>query len=108
MLVTIDDVNVDQCLDCSGIWFDFDELRQILERDEIALLKNIEDNNEGHDVTPASCPRCGGKGNMVQVVDTKHGFHIDTCPVCYGKWLDGGEYERLKNTGLREFIRSLI
>jgi Zn-finger nucleic acid-binding protein len=106
--VRIEEVTVDQCLDCSGIWFDLGELEDVLAKDEIECLRNRIDNNAGHDEMTAPCPVCGGEGNMVLVKDPTHGLHIDTCPVCYGHWLDGGEFDILKSKGLLAGILSIF
>jgi Zn-finger nucleic acid-binding protein len=98
-------VEVDQCEACSGIWFDFGELEKVLAQDDVAKLKNVVDNNQGDDARRAPCPSCGGDGKMVPVVSARdHGIHIDTCIVCYGQWLDGGELERLKEAGLFDSV----
>ena len=92
----IDGVKVDICGKCSGIWFDFDELEQLLLRDYSETLKNKMKNNSLDDKKRASCPRCGGKGQMIDVKHEKYDISIDTCSLCYGVWLDGGEYDLLK------------
>ncbi len=46
---------------------------------------------------------------MIQVASLKaSGIHIDTCAVCYGQWLDGGELEELTNTGFINKIKSIF
>jgi len=107
--VTIDGVDVDKCDKCSGIWFDFGELEQMLEQADIDELRNVVDNNEGDDSKKGVCPRCGGIGNMVQVANLeKKGVHVDTCLVCYGQWLDGGELEKLRERGLFGSVKELF
>ena len=99
--VTIGEVEVDQCEKCSGIWFDFGELQDTLDQGHIEKLRNAVNNNAGHDETKARCPRCAGDGNMVRVTSfSNKGIHIDTCTICYGQWLDGGELEALNNKGM--------
>ena len=107
--ITLGDVDVDKCAKCSGIWFDFGELDKILESGSIESLKNQVDNNQGQDEQKRGCPRCGGAGNMIQVTSLKNpDVHIDTCSVCYGQWLDGGELEALSSQGFISKIRSLF
>ncbi len=104
--VVIGEIEVDKCDRCSGIWFDLGELEKILEQKHIEALRNEIDNNEGHDEKQGKCPRCGGTGNMVRVTSLKDAdVHIDTCSVCYGQWLDGGEIEHLKDQGILDRIR---
>lgn len=107
--VIIDKVEVDKCDKCSGIWFDFGELDKILESGSIDALKNEIDNNQGQDAQRGTCPRCGGTGNMVQVTSLENAdIHIDTCSVCYGQWLDGGELEALAGQGIVSKIKGLF
>ena len=116
--VTLDSVEVDQCPQCGGIWFDLGELKEVLEKDEsMRLQAKLKTKPRGKrdsklDAKKAPCPRCGGKGNMIQVKDVGHDIHIDTCPVCYGQWLDGGELTILREKGLFDtvagFFRRMI
>ena len=87
----IGDVEVDRCVKCSSIWFDLGKLEKTLEHEGIEELRNEVDNNAGHDEKRGKCLRCSGAGDMVRVRNLKHAhIHVDTCPVCYGQWLDGG------------------
>jgi len=96
--IVIGEVEVDKC-----------ELEKILERESIDRLRNEIDNNEGHDEHRGQCPRCGGTGNMVRVTSLKDAdIHVDTCSVCYGQWLDGGEIEHLKDQGILDRIRGIF
>lgn len=109
--VTVDGVEVDKCNVCSGVWFDLGELKSILKGKDNTPLRNVIQNNEGHDEIEASCPRCGGQTKMVRVVDPKDSsFHVDTCSICHGNWLDGGELEILqkKQVTLRQRIKNMI
>ena len=107
--VTLGQIEVDKCDRCSGIWFDLRELDKILESGSIESLKNAVDNNQGHDAQKGQCPKCAGSGNMVQVTSLKNPeVHIDTCSVCYGQWLDGGELEELTDQGFISKIHSLF
>jgi len=107
--VSLGELDVDKCSQGSGIWFDSGELDKILESGSIEALKNEVDNNQGHDAQKGNCPRCGGTGKMVQVTSLKNAeVHIDTCSVCYGQWLDGGELEALTDQGFIAKIKGLF
>ena len=61
------------------------------------------------EITVDKCDRCGGTGNMVRVTSLKDAdIHIDTCSVCYGQWLDGGEIEHLKDQGILDRIKKIF
>ncbi len=107
--IMLGNVEVDKCNSCSGIWFDIGELNKILASGSIDALRNQIDNNQGHDAKKSRCPRCGGTGNMVQVTSLMNDeVHIDTCSVCYGQWLDGGELEELTEQRLIAKIKNLF
>jgi Zn-finger nucleic acid-binding protein len=48
----------------------------------------------------------------VRLDDVERGIPIDSCKVCYGPWLDGGELEILRSKGLfgrvASFFRRLV
>jgi Zn-finger nucleic acid-binding protein len=110
--VGMEDIEVDQCPRCGGIWFDFGELKQVLPRDSAKRLLTRLKTGRKDDAKKGPCPRCGGKGPMILVKHPKHDLHIDTCKVCYGQWLDGGELEILREKGVFEtvagFFKQLI
>jgi Zn-finger nucleic acid-binding protein len=101
-------VEVDQCGKCSGIWFDIGELEKVLASQDVQDLKAAVDSGKAQDEQRAACPVCGGAGKMVQVVSRNHDVHIDTCSVCYGQWLDGGEFEKLQRKGLFENVSAFF
>lgn len=107
-----DEIEVDQCLGCQGIWFDLGELPVLRQHKNTNYSSSVDD-SDVHDVLSAPCPRCGGKGDMTRIHDLKRPeIVMDTCPVCYGVWLDGGELDKLteSNIGLsiKAFVRDLL
>ena len=99
--VVVDHVEVDRC---SGVWCDLGELKWLRTQQLDDRLRNAEDNNHGHDELRARCPRCGGDGHMVPM-RSPEGLTLDTCSVCFGVWLDGGELERLTEAGWASRVR---
>ena len=110
--IELDGVVIDQCDACSGIWFDSGELARVLGMKSTEGLRRLSTTNEADDVKRAHCPRCRGEGMLVQVADLTSDIHIDTCSVCGGQWLDGGELSILREEGgLRPviaFFRRLV
>jgi Zn-finger nucleic acid-binding protein len=97
--VEVDGVMVDQCGACAGIWFDGGELRRVLGMKSVAPLRTVARPSKADDDKPARCPRCRGQGYLVRVASLTSDIHIDTCPVCGGQWLDGGELAVLRDEG---------
>lgn len=112
--IIIDNIEVDECNNCSGIWFDAGELEKILSKEDVSKLKNKIDNNTGHDELRAFCPKCGDVSKLIRINSLSNAdIRIDTCLLCYGQWLDGGELEKLSKSDinfskrLEEFLNSL-
>ncbi|MBN2712376.1 MAG: zf-TFIIB domain-containing protein [Planctomycetes bacterium] len=107
--IVFDGMELDECPECKGIWFDFEELDVILESEGVEAIEGEDEVwHEADDSKDGHCPKCGGDGNMVPVHNVEHGIHIDTCTVCYGKWLDGGELKIMREKGVFDSIRSFI
>ncbi|OGV49037.1 MAG: hypothetical protein A2X49_14380 [Lentisphaerae bacterium GWF2_52_8] len=104
----IDGIELEKCPGCSGIWFDFDELEELMKKEFQESLAAKDSTQKSLDNVSGICPRCGGNGKLIPVYDRINNIHIDSCKVCYGKWLDGSEYENLKNKSLIEIIRSIF
>ena len=111
-LVHIDEVDVDQCDVCHGIWFDSGELAKILGRKDVEALRTRARATREIDAQRAGCPRCRGEGKLVQIASMTSDIHIDTCAVCGGEWLDGGELAIVRNEGFTRkvgaFFRKIL
>lgn len=91
----IDDVTVDRCASCEGIWFDADELVQLLAEDaaQVAALRRGS-MHEVLDEKRGVCPRDDGELLRVYSAIDKSVI-LDACPECRGIWLDGGEFDKM-------------
>jgi len=103
-LVRVGGVEVDQCDTCSGIWFDSGELAKILGQKDVEALRTKAHASKEADSKRAICPRCKGAGKLVQIASLTSDIHIDTCAVCGGEWLDGGELSIVRNEGFTRKI----
>ncbi len=101
--IPLDDLRLDECAHCGGVWFDFTELERLLVMDRGTLddlaggrmsVRGMSANQE-----KLYCPQC--EFRLVRVrsgVDpdlTLHG-----CLSCYGRWVDGEEMSRIKRKSL--------
>lgn len=111
-MVQVGDIDVDQCDRCGGVWFEAHELERVLGGGLVGALAKRGAPRSGDDARRARCPRCKGDGYMVQIAGDDARVHIDTCPICGGKWLDGGEIDALDPRGpfhrLRRFLRRVL
>lgn len=107
--VTVGKFRVDRCGSCNGIWFDEGELERMLgtpgtAKVDLGACARTADMNRQ---TGARCPRC--KTGMKTLRHPRRTeVEVDTCPVCWGTWLDGGEFKSLDPVGLGTFFKELL
>ncbi|MFH1776829.1 MAG: zf-TFIIB domain-containing protein [Candidatus Omnitrophota bacterium] len=101
VVLELDEVEIDHCLSCSGIWLDAGELELLLESsvDKDALLRSFEVDTTTTE-TPKKCPICLKKMQKVLCGRDKK-ILIDKCRDNHGLWFDRGElYEMIRLGGL--------
>ena len=90
-----EDVEIDRCPSCQGIFLDQGELEDLLTRDlgyEVdarsdSLLTHLQDD------LSARCPLCRLTMEPARVGSVR----VDTCPSCGGAFFDEGEISRLQH-----------
>ncbi len=94
----VQEIVVDRCENCGGIWFDDQELVQVLHesRYRLGALRG-RTAPEGLNQKRSRCPR---DGTQLLRVASALGYTVvlDSCPQCRGVWLDGGELDTLLKT----------
>jgi Zn-finger nucleic acid-binding protein len=112
MDVTIlEPIEFDRCPTCHGIWLDALELEKLLDADPKPLVdedRRFEAAAAG-DGPRLHCPRCAGTGHLIKLNSRLcPGTIIDSCTVCYGTWLDAGEFSRLASGEFVTWLRSIF
>jgi Zn-finger nucleic acid-binding protein len=100
--VRVRDIELDTCDACEGVWFDSDELRQVLDmnKDELysSEIAHTMEATVEHEETPGRsempCPRCG-KELARYCYQGYSGIVLDGCDEACGIWLDDGELKKL-------------
>ena len=99
VIVEHDEIELDYCTNCKGVWFDSGELELLL---EMAELENYRD-FLGHIIDSAEattgekkrkCPICNRKMKKTHI-GTGNELLIDICKNADGLWFDGGEVAHL-------------
>jgi Zn-finger nucleic acid-binding protein len=93
--VEVDEVEVDHCLTCGGIWLDAGEL-QLLLGDPVrasALIDSLHPADDGGKTR--KCPICRRKMAKVHLAPEREPIVIDRCPRRHGLWFDKGELPRI-------------
>ena len=92
-------IELDYCVNCSGVWFDAGELELLLETMELERttlsLDDILTSPEAESAEKKrKCPICGGKMKKATVGHEPEVL-IDACPRGDGLWFDSGEVGQL-------------
>ena len=108
-LVTFEGVTVDRCTGCKGIWFDANEQKWLKEKkgSEIIDTGDAAVGKKMDKINNYLCPRC--QGPMIRMVDVdQHHIDYEACTVCYGIFLDAGEFRDLKDYTMSEYLKGLF
>lgn len=97
--VSVGAMELDECPECGGIWFDADELMGTVHLEEElagrAELAPPKEDEVSLDSPPAFCPRCSAPLEPHRF-DLDLTVVMDVCPRGHGLWLDQGELARIK------------
>lgn len=93
----VQNVEVDVCPDCGGLWLDRDEIRDLSRKSDQQLndLRKILEETEKKDFKPPTtvkepCPACAGKLTVAVLGP----IHVEHCLACDGIYLDKGEMDK--------------
>lgn len=99
--------SADRCTACKGLWFD------MLEHEDLKSYARVIDTGDAgsakdyNRIDRIDCPVCRGS-RMIRMVDPQQP-HIwfESCPTCYGRFFDAGEFRDLAEHTVRDFVRRL-
>ena len=92
----VEDVEVDYCPSCRGLWLDRDEIRQLADKSEdvLAELRELVQATEPDKTAPSTvkppCPACGAKLALAVFGS----IYMEHCAACDGIYLDRGELDK--------------
>ena len=93
IVLELNEVEIDYCLNCKGIWLDAGELELLLgsstENEEFLNSFNIDDQKKEKKL---KCPICNKKMEKTLVIGDKK-VRIDKCKANHGIWFESGELE---------------
>jgi Zn-finger nucleic acid-binding protein len=107
--VEYEGVQVDRCTGCKGIWFDIlehEDLKSISGSESIDIgsveMGKLQDGNNR-----INCPVC--KVPMIRmVVSAQPHINYEACTVCYGIYLDAGEFTDFREETFLESWNSVF
>ena len=103
VILELNQVEIDYCTECKGIWLDNGELDLIFsssDRKEISKSFSIKND---FDELKRRCPNCKKKMDKVEFEST--GIIIDKCTDDHGIWFDSGELKSILKTAEKQNSR---
>jgi Zn-finger nucleic acid-binding protein len=105
--VAFQDITIDRCTKCGGLWFD------ALEKEHLDRLKDSASIDTGSSAAASAspvrmnCPVCHTR--MFDMVDlVKPSIHFQACKVCYGLFFDAGKYREHREHGVMGMFHELF
>ncbi len=95
IVLELNEIEIDYCPSCEGIWLDAGELELMIEdeKERERILTTFHIAHDHHE-KKYKCPACGKKMEKVHVGDNKEVL-IDKCPYNDGLWFDKGELKKV-------------
>lgn len=99
IVVEHENIELDYCTNCHGVWFDSGELELLLESMSLQGAKQVytdmlQKPEAKTTEKKRKCPICGAKMNKTLVGDHP-AILLDVCHRGHGLWFDGGELNQL-------------
>ena len=100
-------LELDQCVNCEGIWFDKGELHPIEKVIKPVFWETRNIPKEIDQLIGLNCPHCDG---LMKKAEHPRDHHVilDYCESCEGIWLDKGEVESIQNENWLITIKNLL
>lgn len=108
IVVELNEVEIDYCHECNGIWLDAGELELLMENSE--EKKKMLDSFKPASHTGEKkykCPRCRKRMEKVNVGIEEHVL-LDRCKRGHGLWFDKGELPKIIEMGSKESDNKVI
>ena len=107
--VTFQDITVDRCTGCRGLWFD------LMEQRHLRGAPGAEAIDTGSPVAGSktdaqrkiTCPKCRAPMSHLRDVDNRT-IEYEYCAVCHGAFFDAGEFARYRDAGFLGTLRGMF
>jgi len=105
--IELGEVVVDRCTCCGGLWFDNDEISELLGRTPEARRVETTVPPETEQAKDLACPRCADVALRALTLAGAEAAArtVFRCASCSGTWLDRGELRAYEDPRLLEALR---
>jgi len=107
--VKYQNIEVDRCVGCNGIWFDMLELEHLkaIEGSESIDIGSSQAEKRFNKMSHLNCPVC--MTQMIPMVDNNQPqIWYESCKSCYGIFFDAGEFKDYKEETVMDFFKALF
>lgn len=96
---------IDRCTQCLGLWLDLMEHEEMRADAALVDIGSEAVGREHNALDRIRCPVCANTA-LIRMVDPQQP-HIwfESCPVCYGRYFDAGEFRDLAEHSLLDVFR---
>ena len=95
----------DRCLQCRGIWFDMLEHEDMKASARVVDIGDAELGRHYNEVDRIACPVCIATPMLRMVDPQQPHIWFESCPVCYGRFYDAGEFRDFSERTLGDLLR---
>ena len=98
---------IDRCTGCQGMWFDMLEHEDLIKDAKTIDIGSDEVGRQHNANNVIPCPVCVNS-TMIRMVDPQQPhLQFESCPVCFGRFFDAGEYRDLADRSFSDFVKRL-
>lgn len=101
-----DDLIVDRCVQCHGVWLEHDEVMRLVGSRETARRTQSSFERAPLDAIVGTCPTDRVALTLHPVPG--HPASLEVCPICFGVWFDRDELELLRSGEVASWLRILL
>ncbi len=108
--VSFQDVEVDRCKSCGGLWFDIlehEDLKKLRGADRAVDTGDPQKGEEMDRIRRVDCPKCHTSMLNIHVPDQPH-IVYEQCTICDGVFMDAGEFRDFSHLTIAEFIKDIF
>lgn len=109
LILELNDVEIDYCHQCGGIWLDEGELELIISspaNSNSAILTALSDPSSG-EKGRRRCPVCRKRMSRISV-PVEPAVEVDKCSRNHGLWFDKGELEQITDAAKGEPVVNFL
>lgn len=98
---------VDRCIKCKGLWFDLLEHEDLKSYSSVVDTGGAESGAQSNKIDRIKCPVCPNSALIRMVDPAQPHIWFESCPTCYGRYFDAGEFSDLAEHTVSDFIKRL-